>query len=322
MTAALTHASPTAVTLRPELVEQAREYATASTSENTRRAYSRQWAAFVAWCGARQLGALPASPATVALYASDLASQGLKAATIGQAMVAVSAAHGAAGLPSPRSDANLRKVLRGIRRTLGVAQKEAAPVLASHLRTMVAALPAGLGGLRDRAVLLVGFTGAFRRSELAALEVRDVAFSPEGVTVTLRRSKTDQEGRGRLVALPYSSTPEVCPVRVLRSWLEAAAVTTGPGFREVTRHGQVGATALTGRSIARLVKRAGAAAGLEGQDFSGHSLRAGFVTQAKIAQKDEASIMRQTGHLSVAMVRKYDRRADLWRDNAAAGLLG
>jgi integrase len=145
--------------------------------------------------------------------------------------------------------------------------------------------------------------------------------TPEGLEVTLRRSKTDQEGRGRLVALPYSGTPDLCPVRALRAWLDAAAVTGGPVFREVNRHGQVQAGALTGHTVARLVKRAAVAAGLDPAAYSGHSLRAGFVTAAKLARKDEASIMRQTGHRSVAMVRKYDRRADLWRDNAAAALL-
>jgi len=186
---------------------------------------------------------------------------------------------------------------------------------------MLEVLPQTLAGSRDRALLLVGFSGAFRRSELVGLEIRDVAFTTDGVEVTLRRSKTDQEGRGRLVALPYSGAPEVCPVRALRAWLEAAAIVDGPVFREVTRHGRVESAPLTGRSVSRIVKRSGVSAGLEASSFSGHSLRAGFVTQAKLKRKDEASIMRQTGHRSVAMVRKYDRRADLWRDNAAAGLL-
>lgn len=309
------------VSIRPELVEQVRGFASAATSANTRRAYSRQWTAFSTWCGARGLAALPALPSTVALYASELAELGRKVATIEQAMAAVSAAHGAAGLSSPREDAALRLVLRGIRRTIGAAQREAAPVLAGHLRAMLEVLPQTLAGSRDRALLLVGFSGAFRRSELVGLEIRDVVFTTDGVEVTLRRSKTDQEGRGRVVALPYSGSPEVCPVRALRSWLGAAAITEGPVFREVTRHGRVESAPLTGRSVSRIVKRSGISAGLEASSFSGHSLRAGFVTQAKLKRKDEASIMRQTGHRSVAMVRKYDRRADLWRDNAAAGLL-
>jgi integrase len=321
MKAPIAVTDPTVLAVRPELIEQAREYATASTADSTRHAYGRQWAAFVAWAETRGFATLPAQPEVVALYASDLASQGRKVATIEQAMVSISAAHGAAGHLSPRSDANLRKVLRGIRRTLGVAQREAAPVLAAHLRRMLEELPDSLLGQRDAALLLVGFSGSFRRSELVSLKVRDVAFTAEGLEVNLRRSKTDQEGRGRLVALPFSGNPDLCPVRALRSWIESASLAEGPLFREVNRHGQVKALALSGRSVSRVVKRAAVAAGLDGSAFSGHSLRAGFVTQAKLKRKDEASIMRQTGHRSTAMVRKYDRRADLWRDNAAAGLL-
>jgi integrase len=151
--------------------------------------------------------------------------------------------------------------------------------------------------------------------------VKDLAFTADGLEVTVRRSKTDQEGRGMLKALPYSGTPDVCPVRALRAWLDGAGITEGPVFREVDRHGRVGAVALSGQSVSTIVKGAAVAAGIEAERVSGHSLRAGFVTQAKVARKDEAAIMRQTGHRSVAMVRKYDRRASLWTDNAAAGLL-
>jgi integrase len=305
----------------PELVEAARGFADAATADNTRRAYARQWAAFVAWCEANRLEALPALPATVALYATHLAESGRKVATVEQAVAAITAAHRAAGHASPREDAGLRLVLRGIRRTVGVAQREAAPVLAGHLRAMLKELPATLAGARDRALLLVGFAGAFRRSELVALTVSDATFTPDGLELRIRRSKTDQEGRGRLVAIPYSGTPDLCPVRALRAWLEASAIAEGPLFREVTRHGHVATAPLTGRSLSRIVKRAATAAGLDASRFSGHSLRAGFVTQAKLKGKAEDAIMRQTGHRSVAMVRKYDRRAELWRDNAAAGLL-
>lgn len=315
----LAAATPRAITR--EQLDRVQDFASAATSENTRRAYAGQWRSFSAWCAARGLEALPASPGTVALYASALADAGRKVASIEQAMAAVSAAHGAAGHTSPRDDANLRKVLRGIRRTLGTAQRQAAPVLADHLRGMLAALPPTLAGKRDAALMLVGFVGAFRRSELVGLEVPHLVFSAEGVTVTLRKSKVDQEARGRLVALPCSSTPAACPVAALRAWLDASAITSGPVFREVDRHGKVRTQALTGRSVARLVKKAAASVGLDPSTFSGHSLRAGFVTQAKLSQRAEDAIMRQTGHRSATMLRKYDRRAELWRDNAAAGLL-
>lgn len=311
----------TTLTVAPELAEAARKYVAAATSENTRRAYRQQWAAFVKWCEAGRYNPLPASPEVLALYLSSLAQRGLKVATIEQASAAIASAHRMKNHPSPREGAAARSAMRGIRRTLGVAPREASPVLAGHLRDMLAALPASLVGIRDRALLLVGFAGAFRRSELVGLTVADVEFQTEGLAVTLRRSKTDQEGVGRVVALPYSGTPDACPVRALKAWLEASRITTGPVFREVSRHGFVSPAALTGRSVARIVKRTAGAAGLAPELYSGHSLRAGFVTQAKLKRKDESAIMRQTGHKSVTMLRRYERRAELWTDNAAAGLL-
>lgn len=312
----------TTALLADDLVERVREYVAAARSPATRRAYSRHWRAFNAWCIASRHPALPAAAGTVALYASSLAAAGRKVATIEQAMAAIAAAHGAAGLPSPRDDANLRATLRGIRRELTTAQREAAPMLAEHLHRIGDVLsPTTRIGLRDRALLLVGFAGAFRRSELVALEVDDVAFTTAGLEVNVRRSKTDQEGRGRLLALSYSGNPDVCPVRALRAWLDVAGIGGGPLFRRVTKHGAVGEHALSDRSVSDIVKRSVEAVGLDAATFSGHSLRAGFVTQAKLKRKDEVAIMRQTGHRSIAMLRKYDRRADLWRDNASAGLL-
>lgn len=319
---ALAIVRPALPVVSPELVQRVRDYAAAAKSPATRRAYARHWTAFTAWCASSSHPALPAAPGTVALYASSMAAAGRKVATIEQAMAAISAAHGAAGHPSPRDDANLRAALRGIRRELRTAQREAAPVLAEHLHLVLGKLSTSTRqGLRDRALLLVGFAGAFRRSELVALEVRDAAFTTDGLELAIRRSKTDQEGRGRLVALSYSGNPAACPVRALRAWLAAACITEGPLFRRVTRHEAVGPRALSDRSVSDIVKRSVAAVGLDGSLYSGHSLRAGFVTQAKLKRKDEAAIMRQTGHRSVAMVRKYDRRVDLWRDNASAGLL-
>lgn len=303
------------------LAEKVREYAAASMSQATRRAYSRQWAAFEAWCKASDLSSLPAAAGTVAAYATTLAETGKKVATIEQAMAAISSAHGAAGVESPREDPKLRATLRGIRRTLTVAPREAAPVLAQHLHAIFDGLPKNRSGLRDRALLLVGFAGGFRRSELVALEVGDIAFTQEGLEVTIRKSKTDQEGKGRLVAISFAGNPEACPVRALRAWLDAAAITKGPLFRSVTQFGVVGPKALNDRSVSDILKRRVAVLGLDPAAYSGHSLRAGFVTQAKLKRKDEASIMRQTGHRSVVMVRKYDRRVELWRDNASAGLL-
>jgi integrase len=304
-----------------ELAASARAFAQAATSEATRRAYRHQWSAFERWCGARGLLALPAAPATVALYLSELAEAGRKVATVEQALAAIAAAHGVAGHPSPRGDSRLRTVMRGIRRMKGVAQRQATPLLAGQLRAMLDALPDSRRGVRDRALLLMGFVGAFRRGELVALAVEDVVFADDGLEVLVRRSKVDQEGRGRKVALPYSGVSLVCPVRALRAWLDVAGIEAGPLFREVTRHGKVSAVALSGRSVSRVVKRAAHAAELEPAAYSGHSLRAGFATVAAARGKPERAIMRQTGHRSVAMVHRYIRDAELWSNNAAVGLL-
>ena len=185
---------------------------------------------------------------------------------------------------------------------------------------MVEAADAGLIGARDRALVLLRFAGAFRRSELVGLDVEDAVFGKDGLVVTLRRSKTDQEGAGRKVGIPYGSNPETCPVRVVQAWVEQAAVTTGPLFRAVNRHGRVQPGRLTGRAVARVVQKLATAAGLEASKYAGHSLRAGHATAAAIAGASERSIMAQTGHRSVQMVRRYIRDGNLFRENSAGKL--
>ena len=183
---------------------------------------------------------------------------------------------------------------------------------------MVATLPDNLLGLRDRALLLIGFAGAFRRSELVSLDVEDVEECAEGLRVTLRRSKTDQEGAGEVKGIPYGRKLETCPVRALRAWLEAAGITAGPIFRSVNRHGQVQPGRLSDKAVALVVKRAAEAAGFDATRYAGHSLRTGLTTSAAAAGVQERDIMRQTGHRSVNMVRRYIREGELFRSNAAA----
>ena len=314
-------AKPSGLTIRPELAQAARDFAQAARSPATIRAYRRQWLAFEDWCNTKGLPSLPAAPAAVALYVTDKAGCGWKVAGLTQALAAISVAHTTAGHPSPRGAAAVKDVMAGIRRTLGVAQRQAAPLMAPQLKAMLEAMPDTLRGIRDRALLLVGFAGAFRRSELVGLTVKDVRTTNDGLEVVLRRSKTDQEGAGMTKALPYSGNPLVCPVRALQAWMEAGAIQEGPIFREVTRHETVSAKALSDRSVARIVKTCGMAAGLDVERFSGHSLRAGFATQAARSGKAERAIQRQTGHRSVTMLRRYIREAELWTDNAAAGIL-
>ncbi len=319
-TNALTTTSPNASLATVDLVRAAHDFAAGAKSPRTRDAYRKAWAGFVTWCDIAGRQSLPASAETVALYLTARATEGRKVATLEQSLAAISEAHRLAGYESPRRSAQVREVLKGIRRAVGVAPAQKAPVLVSELRAMVAALPESPVGVRDRALLLVGFAGAFRRSEVTALEVADVAFTADGLEIHLRRSKTDQEGAGRKVGLPYGSTAEACPVRALRSWLDLRGDGPGPVFQNFDRVGK--GVGLTGRSVARIVQRAAKAAGIEKPErFAGHSLRAGLATAAAKAGKSERSIMKQTGHRSERMVRRYIRDASLFSDNAAAGLL-
>ncbi|GMA48794.1 integrase [Alicyclobacillus contaminans] len=301
-----------------QLVTRANAYVLRSKARNTIRAYQSDWQAFSGWCEARGLCPLPAEPTTLALYLSYMADQGRRASTIGRHMISIGLAHKAKGHPSPLTNETVKSVWRGIRNTIGVAPNAKLPVLVEDLRRMLNQAPDDLLGLRDRALLLIGFTGAFRRSELVSLDVEDVEFTRAGLVITLRKSKTDQEGTGRKVGIPYGSYLETCPVRTLQAWLEEAHLTSGPLFRRVTKHRRVGSARLSDKTVARIVKKYVAQIGLNPHQYSGHSLRAGLATSAAMAGVSERDIMAQTGHKSVLMVRRYIRDGNLFRSNAAA----
>lgn len=304
-----------------DLAQAAAGFASKGKAESTLKVYRRDWSAFAAWCDARGLQSLPAAPEAVALYITHLAQQDRKPATIERKLVGISQAHKHGRLPSPTTAVVVRETLKGIRRSLGVAQEQKAPLAVSELRRVLDVLPGRLLGVRDRALLLVGFAGAFRRSELVRFDVGDCAFVDDGAILTLRYSKTDQEGEGRLVGLPFGSTPDVCPVRSLRRWLDASGIEVGSIFRPIDRWAHVGVNRLSDAAVAKIVKRYVAVAGMDASRFAGHSLRAGFATAAAKAGKSERAIMAQTGHRSVAMVRKYIRDGSLFNENAASGLL-
>ncbi len=317
MSTALVPHAPAPLADLEETTAQARAYIDGAQAPATRRAYRADWRDFLAWCDARGLVALPAEPATVALYVSDLAPR-RKYATIQRRISAISQAHQAAQFESPTHNLIVRKALAGIRRTHGSAQEGKRAAITDDLRRMVATLEDDMAGLRDRALLLVGFAGAFRRSELVSLDVADVAFERGGLVVTLRRSKTDQAGAGTRKGVPYGGNPDTCPVRAVQDWLAAAGIAAGPIFRPVDRHGNVSTRRLSDRAVAEVVKRCAAAAGLDPAAYSGHSLRAGLATAAAQAGVSERAIMAQTGHTSVTMVRRYIRDGNLFRENAAA----
>lgn len=305
------------------LATRARAYARDARSSSTREAYRADWADFSGWAKRKGLAAAPpVAGELVAIYVAELADQGKAWATIARRVAAISQVCALAGGPSPRTSSALREVMKGVRRRYaleGRRQKGKTALELEALRRVVSGLPAWLIGLRDRALLVVGWTGGFRRGELAALELEDLEERPEGFIVHVRRSKTDQAGKGQTKILPYGSDPSTCPVRTLKTWLEVAGVTSGRVFRSVNQHSHVGER-LSGRAIADVIKRRVGEAGLDPAKFSGHSLRAGFCTTAAKRGKNPRAIMAQTGHRSAEMVLKYVRAANVFEDNAATGI--
>jgi integrase len=312
-------------------------YTRQARAERTQRAYATDWADFEGWCQQEGLNALPTTPETLAHYLAARAGA-LKVSSLQRRLTAIRQVHHQAGHHLDTRHPQLCAVWAGIRRTHGTKKHGKAPLLVQDLRDMVMALPDNLLGVRDRALLLVGFAGALRRSELVGLDFAAatggsgfVEVTREGLVVTLLRSKTDQEGRGRQVGIPYGSTPHTCPVRALQDWQATAGLAVGPVFRPVDRHGKVADGRLSDKAVALVVKRAAyAAARSRGLDestarqwaarFSGHSLRAGHVTAAAAAGVPEWVIMRQTGHTRIETLRSYIRLGSLWLENSAARL--
>ena len=338
--------------------EAARQFAEAARARSTLRAYRSDWADFSGWCADRGVRAMPATPETVSLYIASRAAAGpdddtgrptapLKVATLERRLASISQAHKLAGLESPalRSREPLHSVWAGVTRTLGTARAKVAPALAADVVAMAAACDraaqhaeaspdtsapgAGLRAQRDRALLLLGFAAALRRSELAAVRTEHLAFTPDGLRLLIPTSKGDQEGAGQAVGVAYGARAETCPVRAVRSYLAAASraladqgrpALSGPVFRSVDRWGRLGRSAIVGRTVADVVKRHAQAAGLDPSLYSGHSLRAGFATTAARAGKPDRAIQKQTRHRSAAVLAEYVREGRLFDENASEGI--
>jgi site-specific recombinase XerD len=300
------------------LLAQAEASFRAARAGATLRAYQHDWQEFRTWCEQNHLVPLPATPQTVILYSADLVkNRGKRLNTLARRLAAVSQIHQQAGFESPVRTWPVKQFLRGLRRELGVAPVRKRPVLVEDLRRILAHLPDSTLGKRDRALLLLGFAGAFRRSELVALNAEDLTEMGGGLMVTLRRSKTDQEGQGRTVGIPLGNDQATCPVRALNQWRTVARIASGALFRVMNRHGQILEKRLSAEGVALVVKRYVARLDYDPAHFAGHSLRAGLATSAAAAGKSERAIMNQTGHRSLTTVRRYIREGDLFRENAA-----
>lgn len=299
-----------------ELIEKGKSYIEQAKAKSTAKAYRSDWQQFLSWCVERSLTAMPAAPDTLVVYLSALAD-GHKASTIQRKISAISQAHQSAGAENPVKHPTVKAAWAGIRHVLGTRQHGKDAVMTDDLRRMLATLDDSLIGKRDRALLLIGFGGAFRRSEIVSLDMSDVEFRKDGLVVTLRRSKTDQEGAGRVIGIPYGTHLDTCPVRSLQTWLEASGISEGPLFRSVNRHGQLQPGRLGDKAVALVVKRSAEASGLDPAKYSGHSLRAGHATSAAAEGAPERVIAQQTGHRSLEMVRRYIRDARMFRENSA-----
>jgi site-specific recombinase XerD len=293
-------------------------------SEATLRAYSTDWADFATWCRTVGFDPLPAAAGVVAGYVSEMAfppddRPPAAVSTITRRLAGIGQVHQLAGHSNPCTDALVRETMRGVRRALGVAPRQKRAVTTADITAAVTHLGDSLAEQRDRVILLVGYAGAMRRSELAAVTAADIDQVPEGLLIRLRRSKTDQEARGRKIEIVYGAHPVTCPVRALRAWLTASAIIDGPILLGIDRHGRL-LGPLSAQGVAIVVKRHMGRLGYPVTDFAGHSLRRGHATTAARNGATERTIMRTTGHTTTATVRGYIDAAELFTDPASAYL--
>jgi integrase len=318
--AALEAASPSGIVSNSlsRLAETAAKYMTEGRVESTKKAYASDVRCYTGWCHEHGVGdPFPASGAVVALYIADLAERGYKTSTISRRLSTIAQGHAAGGYPNPCGDAIVRATWKGILKRLGGKASRATPLRLSDIVSMVASLGADQKAVRDRAIILVGFSTSLRRSELVGLDIEDVSWQGDHAIALIRRSKTDQEGKGQKVVIPSGRHPVTCPLSALRAWLDIAGISSGAIFRGVDRHGNISADRLSDRGVDRAVKAAAALAGVRGVKVSGHSLRRGHVTEADARGASKTAIKKQTRHSQDKMIDLYTEDNDLARNNSA-----
>ncbi len=301
------------LTLSTERAERVGRYVSASKAAGTQRVYRIQWTQFEAFCMGRGYVVLPAQPAAVADYITHMADTGLSVSSIQQALAAIGFVHETAKHSNPAKSPEAKATMQGIRRKVGIKSTPKTALTPAELAQIVTTQPDDLRGIRNRALLLMGFAGAFRRSELVDLTVKDVTIRREStgdvMSIQIQRSKTDQEGEGQYKTIEALSNPTLCPVTAWRAWLKASSIKSGPAFRGIDRWGNVKPHGMAGRGVAGIVQGAAKAAGLDSAQFAGHSLRSGFVTAAALAGVNDSDVMEQTGHKSSATLKRYKQMA-------------
>ena len=291
-----------------------------SKAINTIRAYKSDFKDFGAFCAKHSFKALPTEPKIVALYLTYLSSKDAKMSTLRRRLVSIGMIHKLKGHYLDTKHPVIIENLMGIKRTKGSIQRGKKPLLINHLKAIVDVInkekTEEIKKIRDKSIILIGFGGGFRRTELISVDYEDLEFVPEGVKITLRRSKTDQFGEGMTKGLPYFSNETYCPIAHLKKWIKISNIKDGPVFRRFAKGCSLTSNRLTDQSVVLLIKRYLALAGIENKNYSGHSLRSGFATVSAESGADERSIMAMTGHKTTQMVRRYIKEANLFKNNA------
>ncbi len=291
-----------------------------SKSDNTIRAYRSDFKDFTVFCAKNSLKSLPTDSKIVALYLTYLSSKGVKISTLKRRLASLSVIHKLKGHYLDTKHPIIIENLMGIKRKIGIFQQGKKPILINQLKSIINVIDnektKEIKKIRDKTLILIGFGGGFRRTELVSIDYNDVEFVPEGVKIVVRKSKTDQFGEGMAKGLPYFSNQNYCPVLHLKKWLELSNIKSGPIFRRFSKSFKLSENRLTDQSVALLLKNYLNAAGIENKNYSGHSLRSGFATVSAESGADERSIMAITGHKTTQMVRRYIKEANLFKNNA------
>ena len=293
-----------------------------SKANNTIRAYKSDFRDFGGFCAKNGLKSLPADPKIVSLYMTYLSTKDAKMSTLRRRLVSIGVIHRLKGHYLDTKHPIIIENLMGIKRKKGSYQKGKKPILINHLKLIIDEIDkdtydeTGIRKLRDKTIILLGFAGGFRRIELISIDYEDLELVAEGVKIFIRKSKTDQFGEGMIKGLPYFTNQQYCPVWHLKKWLEISEIKSGPIFRRFFKGLNLGKNRLTDQSVALFLKKYLSNAGIENQNYSGHSLRSGFATVSAEAGADERSIMAMTGHKTTQMVRRYIKEANLFKNNA------
>ena len=291
-----------------------------SKAKNTVRAYKSDFNDFSIFCIKNDFKPLPSDPKIVSLYLTHLSTKEAKISTIKRRLVSIGVIHKLKGHYLDTKHPAIIENIMGIKRRKGSIQKGKKPILINQLKLIIKAIDElnrdELNKIRDRTIILIGFSGGFRRNEIVSLDYDDLDFVSEGVKINIKKSKTDQFGEGTLKAIPYFDNIKYCPVKSVQKWINIAKISSGPLFRRFVKGSKLSEKRLTDQTVALIIKKYLNLSGIESKNYSGHSLRSGFATTAAESGAEERSIMAMTGHKSAEMVRRYIKEANLFKNNA------